>query len=403
MTENVFPEGAFVEPEEPYQSDDAPARSSDPACGNAPITAALLAAWEDLLHVTEIGPHDDFFALGGSSLTAYRCLAQIRRLYGCNIPLETFYRAPTVTAVAGIIAAKSEPQARAIALQPTGSRIPIVAVHDTVIYRELSERLGRDQPFLAVPMPDEVDPLSQSYSEIAAHFVTAIRHAHPRGPYILIGFCFAGRLSLEIARQLKEASETIPLVIVVDGWAPGYRAGGGTMLGRTAFFLHRASAHLREALPNGISGLRDLHRRSDTVRRRLISARNLIRRMMNEPEQALDPEDLAIFRAIDAAGERHATQDYPGDVLAIWSDDQPKSRFIDQAFGWTGLVQGNLSHARVAGTHTEIWSGLGLDQMARALDEALSRCNSPTEDTSQEVWSAHLPEPDCPPPVPQII
>ncbi|MDQ0325872.1 thioesterase domain-containing protein/acyl carrier protein [Rhodopseudomonas julia] len=400
MTENVFPEGAFVEPEEPYQSDDAPARSSDPACGNAPIVSALLTAWEDLLQVTHIGPNDDFFALGGSSLTAYRCLAQIRRLYGCNIPLETFYRAPTVTALAEIIAAKSQPQSRAIALQPAGSRIPIIAVHDTVIYRELAARLGSDQPFLAVPMPEEVDLLCQSYSEIAAHVVTAIRDARPRGPYILIGFCFAGRLALEIARQMKETGENIPLVVVVDGWAPGYRAGGGTMLGRTAFFLHRASAHLRAALPNGFSGLRDLHRRSDTVRRRLISTRNLVRRMMNEPEQALDPDDLALFRAIDAAGERHRVQDYQGDVLAIWSDDQPRSRFIDQAFGWTSLIHGKLSHARVVGSHTEIWSGTGLDQMAQALDKALARYNHLTDDASREVWRTHSREPGCSSPRP---
>ncbi|MDB5799953.1 MAG: fkbM, pSRTUE45c [Rhodocyclales bacterium] len=46
------------------------------------VTTALLAIWQDLLHVTDITPDDDFFELGGDSLAAIRMLERIGREFG---------------------------------------------------------------------------------------------------------------------------------------------------------------------------------------------------------------------------------------------------------------------------------------------------------------------------------
>ncbi|WP_210208715.1 hypothetical protein, partial [Rhodoplanes roseus] len=66
-----------------------------------------------------------------------------------------------------------------------------------------------------------------------------------------------------------------------------------------------------------------------------------------------------------------------------------------------GLIHGKLSHARVAGTHTEIWSGTGLEQMAQALDETLARYNRLSEDAHRDVWSVRPLKPGGRPPEPQ--
>ncbi|WP_268251482.1 non-ribosomal peptide synthetase [Streptomyces lavendofoliae] len=52
--------------------------------------------WRELLAVEEIGPHDDFFHLGGDSLQAAVCVARLREHLGIPVPLRTLLRGPTV-------------------------------------------------------------------------------------------------------------------------------------------------------------------------------------------------------------------------------------------------------------------------------------------------------------------
>jgi acyl transferase domain-containing protein/acyl carrier protein len=55
--------------------------------------------WQEVLGVDEIGPEDNFFALGGHSLMAIQLNAEIRRRVGVEIPVSVFFQAPTVAAL----------------------------------------------------------------------------------------------------------------------------------------------------------------------------------------------------------------------------------------------------------------------------------------------------------------
>src|SRR4030095_10051134 len=55
-------------------------------------------------------------------------------------------------------------------------------------------------------------PTSPSLREIAARYVRAIRAIHPRGPYLIGGWCFGADVALEMARPLREQHAHVPLV-----------------------------------------------------------------------------------------------------------------------------------------------------------------------------------------------
>ncbi len=64
------------------------------------VLASLCGA---ALGVDRLGLHDDFFELGGDSLMAIRVIFQIRSEVGVELPVRSFFDAPTVAALAEVV------------------------------------------------------------------------------------------------------------------------------------------------------------------------------------------------------------------------------------------------------------------------------------------------------------
>ncbi|MEV4414360.1 beta-ketoacyl synthase N-terminal-like domain-containing protein [Catellatospora sp. NPDC049609] len=63
----------------------------------------LAGIWSTLLGADEIKPDDDYFALGGSSLTAVQLIAQVRAAFGVRLTMRVIFDAPTLRAMADAI------------------------------------------------------------------------------------------------------------------------------------------------------------------------------------------------------------------------------------------------------------------------------------------------------------
>jgi len=65
----------------------------------------VAAIWEEMLGISPIGAHDDFFGLGGHSLLATQIMSRVRDSFALELPLKTIFEAPTVTRFAAAIEA----------------------------------------------------------------------------------------------------------------------------------------------------------------------------------------------------------------------------------------------------------------------------------------------------------
>ena len=90
----------------------------------SPLEQELAQMWTELLGVTEIGRHDDFFAIGGHSLLAARLASRLRERLGVDVPLRRIFEAPVLADLAeaileGQLADDHEAAAVPAAIAPT--------------------------------------------------------------------------------------------------------------------------------------------------------------------------------------------------------------------------------------------------------------------------------------------
>lgn len=69
---------------------------------------AVAVIWRDVLGVDDLAANDNFFALGGRSLTAMKVIARVRGQLGAAVKLADLFRAPELGSFAKITDSKME-------------------------------------------------------------------------------------------------------------------------------------------------------------------------------------------------------------------------------------------------------------------------------------------------------
>ncbi|MBV9790255.1 MAG: non-ribosomal peptide synthetase, partial [Chloroflexi bacterium] len=65
-----------------------------------PIQELVAASWKEVLGLTQLGIHDNFFARGGHSLLATQLVSRLRKTFGIELPLRSIFETPTVAELA---------------------------------------------------------------------------------------------------------------------------------------------------------------------------------------------------------------------------------------------------------------------------------------------------------------
>ena len=109
----LTPNGKLDRKALPAPSDEALAHAPDEAPQGA-LEIALAALWRELLGVSRVGRHDNFFSLGGHSLVAVRMLNRLPASIGIEVPLALLFEHPTLVGFASAVSdilAQAGPQA----------------------------------------------------------------------------------------------------------------------------------------------------------------------------------------------------------------------------------------------------------------------------------------------------
>jgi amino acid adenylation domain-containing protein len=342
----------------------APIARGPRAAGVAPRTALeaqLARLWEDLLGVQPVGVTDDFFELGGNSLLAVRMVQQIGDLQGVRLPLAALYSSPTVERLAALLERGADHAVPAVVtLNAGGRRPPVFFFHGDMagggFYAlRVARRLGAEQP-VHVVHPLTGGSVLRSIEAMADRHLRDMRAVASHGPWRIVGYCNGGLVAYEIARQLAAAGEDVDVLALVAA-APNLRFKALHPLARRAATLVGLSAEYGEDLFGRFRSLAWRLRGLDGPRRLAVLggtaldiARRVSRATLGRASRAEAPTTFErYFRAVMG----YVPGPYPGRVILMWPEDEPRPDDADPTCGWRAVAARVDLHV-VPGDHSTI-------------------------------------------------
>jgi thioesterase domain-containing protein/acyl carrier protein len=363
------------------------------------IEIGLVELWEQILRKKPIGVQDNFFDLGGCSLTAVELCRSIESSFNKKLEIGAIFEAPTIEKLAHVVGAAEtvERLIHVIPLQTNGSRAPFFCICLFVgsgpVFMPLTKYLGEDQPFYGLLPADALaGKLSPPYrlSDVAKYFVDVIRNKQPEGPYVVGGFCADGVLAYEIARQLREQGEKVNLLILFDAQTPERQQN---YIGPKIQFYSLVKRFSPRQVLRHLAALREggLARSRDYLQKRLRDVINDIGSIFWQGRlkwrtRVHKGELYEMRELLFVAEETYDPPRYDGDVaLFRCSQYRAVSGDENRCGGWDRVVDGSLAVAEVPGDHLGI-----LDEPnVQILGEKLANCLRAAETKTESARSAH--------------
>lgn len=349
----------------------------------------LTAIWSELLDLRDIEPTANFFELGGHSLLAARMLARVEARYGRRVTLTSLFRSPSIRGLSRLLRSdvREFDFRQMVKLQADGRNLPLIAINNTGVYYLLAKRLGPEQPVISLQLFDPAArdaTLPDTLEGIAAEYVTLIRRVHPKGPYVLAGWCVAGALAFEIARQLVAAGEPVAQLFLIDSWVPRYFERQPLLrrlIGNYSLRWQLAFADWRR-YSTGQQTLGAFVRQRELVRR--IRAIFTSQSVPQAPAAdaaasrgrlgAAGPEeyDRWLLEYLQAATYRYEPGTYSGRLTLFRSTHEPTGWLFDPLAGWGGFAAGGVDLNLVEGNHFTMFQDPGASQMAVRIGQLIA-------------------------------
>lgn len=319
----------------------------------------LVAIWETVLGRQPIGVHDDFFELGGNSLTAVRIQVEVEHAFGRPLEVATLFAKPTVAALAQELESghRDEPLSTVVPLRRGGKGTPLYCIGGLYLYRHLANHiLDRDVfgVFIQVEeqayrhaMGEQPEEKHLTVEQMVDLYLGQLRKVRPEGPYCLAGISFGGVLAYEMARRLRQLGEEVLFLGLFD---PVLKSAVRTR--KLARLLHIG----KRALTRPTSILEKL-KGPEIMGKFEPEVADLVR-----ARQRLYMEAVANFEPGTFDGELHlfrAKNNYPPYIK------------VDPLLGWKGSASKNIEVFDLEGEHLEILEEPLVQDLADILNKNL--------------------------------
>ncbi len=328
----------------------------------------LCNLFEKTLGVDRPGVHDNFFDLGGDSLSAVDLLLELERHFGTAPTLTQMFARPTPFAIAeqltGDGRAVEADAAATIRLNQNDAADTLFVFAgkggSVMCMRPLAERLhtfrviGMQYPGVA----DGSTPMD-SVRALAQRMTRRILKTQADDGYHLMGYSFGGLVAFETARLLREQQHKVASLTLLDTVVPGARRPK-SRLGKAAVHLRRALARYPASPAPPEEKLHDSQAKDPATARFLA-------------------ELEAHAHACERAARQYRPEPYDGPITLIRCDDLPPGAAFYNTphdYGWSKHCSRPIQNRSTPGHHLHLFEHPYVEQLANLLNQLITQGSS---------------------------
>ena len=195
----------------------------------SPIEQVVCALWSRLLNCSEVGAHDDYFILGGTSMQALEMFEDLNNRYRLALPVSALYQESTPHKLADRIEKElsnlptSGAEAEALPVRIAEGSEPVLFLVpglecEPITFEGLGRLMRGKRSLYGLQLPGMYsnEPPCADIGLLATALIADMRKISPTGPYYLLGQCAGGLVAMEIAHQLHAAGESVAQVVALD-------------------------------------------------------------------------------------------------------------------------------------------------------------------------------------------
>ncbi|MCK5129645.1 MAG: amino acid adenylation domain-containing protein [Clostridiales bacterium] len=195
------------------------------------VEKRLVNIVEKVLSLKKIGMNDNYFDLGGDSLSLTTLTYEIIDEFDVDVSLEKLFRANTLKEIveailtsAKVTEAESKDRNIVHMHKEADENKNIFFVHDGIggigAYLDLCDKFsGYNTWGIRAQSSNQITPKNLTIEEIASSYVMQILDVC-NGPYNIAGWCIGGTIAFEIVRQLENKGKKINSLIIMDAIGP---------------------------------------------------------------------------------------------------------------------------------------------------------------------------------------
>jgi amino acid adenylation domain-containing protein len=359
------------------------------------IEAQLVKIWERVLKRQLIGVQDDYFELGGSSLTAAQLFAQIEKVFHKKLPLATLFQSSTIARQAEILRQENwtPDWSSLVPLRAGGEKPPLyfaAPVGGNVLsYHDLLLHLPHNLPCFGLQAVglDGVQLPQRNINTIIDNYLQEVLSFQPEGPYYLLGSSFGGIVAYEMAQKLHDLGKSVALVVMFDAYGPNYpRRKPGVSRLRRRFYkvMRRIDTHLGNLAATNWRG-RILYFR--------LKGQKLYNRFQRWLSQRFDqimhplPLELRKIRSAHMGvakkknRRKRELRRFGGRLVLFRAAKQPLGIYPDPTLGWSKVAGDDIEIYEIPGHHTSIIYEPRVSVLAEKLNRILTE--TPPDSSNQ--------------------
>lgn len=290
------------------------------------IFEALTGIWQRVLQRSNIGPEDEFHALGGTDALADKMFVEIAQALGRQLPAATICHAPTIAALAALLQQPSLPRfSPYVKLKAGTGKVPILIAHGLggrASFSELARHINTEHSIYGIQAKgvDGLDQPHDSIEAMAGFYIDELRKLQPEGAHILIGYSFGGLVALEMAQRLTAEGKNVALLALVDTYPhPRYMPLGQ----RVTLMAKRIKGHIsdlrQKPLGVGVSQVRG----ALAQRLHMSEIRNPSSPVSESSRLSFAQTTLRVKQSDLVAMKQYRPQFYPGKISFVRPETSP--------------------------------------------------------------------------------